>query len=244
MKGLHKIPSLTEIIVSDTFIPINERGIEWERKATCAQVRDIFLRRKSKKWVSLSDVEDVSRSFPTKIVDESGNIILKLEKEDYLKKTKTWQIFKGLHLVLKMMHSEYYKKTDCAYFFELMQWIDNSYHKWWRVNDKKYDIFLIPPFLLKEQKVEFEVWDTILSTKEIEIDKTQISDTLQVTDKDFSYKWFHFATYIGNGFFISKYWRNHKFCIWTLEEIMRDYGTRHLFCLQPKEWVNSKYDNF
>jgi len=231
----------TTLEVTDNLIPWTDLWFNGRfEDFTQVEVRDILLHRKSSKGVSYTDIENISRSSPSKIVDSNWEVIFELLPEDIKAQNKKWQIFMWLQQVCRLQHTYTYKWIDCCFVFELVLWVFNSYHNGWQINKDKFNI----TYILQKHKdqINLEVWDGLLLAAWCQIDTSKINkDTLEVEDPDFRYRRFHYAVHLWNGYYISKYWKKHKFCIGTLEDMERNYQNFWVFILQQKPDTVSEY---
>lgn len=238
---------ITTITISDNKIPLNDYKYFWDNKyvfANCNDtIREILIRRSRNKDIPLLSIDNISNSLPYRIIDNNGNTILSLDEENFENNTQKAQIYLWILELINMSHSGFYKNQNCMWFVHMALWIDEPFVNWnpHHVDQSKFKISIIPSNLLG--KTIFEIWDVIMLASESTLEKKDINlKTFEVNNDELLCKWQHFALYIWKGFFISKYWKFEKFCIWTLEEICEHYPSNFIFCIEKHKHIKSIYE--
>lgn len=213
---------------------------------TREKIQDLIFRRHTKWWREISlwfyNAKRFQNSFLCAIEDEQWKIIIELTRENLKDKDEIADFFNFLTLYTRQDSIDWIEDTiDCKGFYELLSWlvggklaIDSKRKSttfWWEIDTNAFDVTPI-----NEEKIsQFTFWDILLLTHDIdEESKHRIkSDDFDMTQ--LSYTKPHFAFYIWNGYFISKYWGRKKFAISIYSDLLSTYSGNYLFRLTKKE---------
>lgn len=188
------------------------------------QVRELLLQRKGKIPTSLTKLNNISNTLPSRIEDTDGNIIFEINSTDFQVKNMNAQVYIWLGNIMSILHTNRYIERDCSNLVFQILWVTKFFtdNKPWNINTETFSIQDI-----SSSSPNFHTGDIVLITNKTEI--TEEGFTLGA----------HFALYLWEGYFISKYWSYKKFCIETLDEIKETYPHKHTFLLRQKEGVES-----
>ena len=240
---------ITTITVSDSRIPLKNYRAFWknvDQLSDCnSKVREILIRRKGPKDIPILRIDNISKSYLFKIQDHNGEVILDHpEPEEW--KNNTWksQVYLWISCLINDSHKLHYKEGNCIEFMYVALWIENPFinENPRRINQSVFTVQSIPHQIIKT--VEFDLWDVIMLAEESNMLISDVNrENWEITKKDLLCKWLHFAVHIWRWFFISKYGKYEKFCIWTLEEICSYYPHNYIFCVEKKEHIKSIYED-